>query len=304
MKLTVTVPAEDVDRAIDATYKSLGKKYRFPGFRPGKAPRPILDQQLGREYILAEATEAVVNTSYSRALDIESLRPIESPELEELDTVEPGRSSPTGPRSRCAPSSPCRTTSRSRSRCPAPRRLRTRSTCSSRWRASAIATLEPVEDRGVEPDDFVLLSFTGTVDGEPYEGNEVDKYLYEMSRGLMPPEFDAGIVGAKPGDERHVEFEIPETSSNPEFVGKTAGFDVTIHEIKAKVLPEIDDEFATNVGGFDSVEEMVADLKSRIDLQKGSRDRAPAGGAHARDPRRAPRGRDSRGDDRPRARAR
>ncbi len=120
------------------------------------------------------------------------------------------------------------------------------------------------------PTTSCLLSFTGTVDGEPYEGNEVDKYLYEMSRGLMPAEFDTGIVGAKPGEERHVEFEIPETSSNAEFVGKTAGFEVTIHEVKAKVLPEIDEEFATNVGGFDSVEDMLADLKSRIDLQKGS----------------------------------
>jgi trigger factor len=91
-----------------------------------------------------------------------------------------------------------------------------------------------------------------------------------MSRGLMPAEFDTGILGAKAGDERHVEFEIPDTSSNPEYVGKTAGFDVTVHEIKSKVLPEIDDEFATNVGGFDSVEDMIADLKSRIDLQKGN----------------------------------
>jgi trigger factor len=132
------------------------------------------------------------------------------------------------------------------------------------------ASLEPVEDRGVEVDDFVLLSFTGTVDGEAYEGNEVDKYLYEMSRGLMPPEFDTGIIGAKPGDERDIEFVIPETSSNVDFVGKTAGFHVVVHEIKAKKLPEIDDEFAGNVGGFDSVDDMVADLKTRIDLQKAT----------------------------------
>ena len=86
------------------------------------------------------------------------------------------------------------------------------------------ATLELVEDRGVEKEDFVLVSFTGLVGGEAYEGNQVDKYLYEMGRGMMPEEFDAGIIGLKAGEETTVEFDIPDTSSNPEFVGKTASF--------------------------------------------------------------------------------
>jgi len=270
VKLTVTVPAEDVDRAVDSAYKTLSQKYRFPGFRPGKAPRPILDQQIGKENILAEATESVVNESYSKALDLEQLRPIESPELEELDVVVPGSEFTYEAEIEVRPE--LELTDYAGFEVPLPEREATQDDIDVQLEVARerFASLEPVEDRGVEPGDFVLLSFTGDVDGEPYEGNVVDKYLYEMNRGLMPAEFDTGIVGAKPGDERRVDFEIPETSSNAEFVGKKAGFDITIHEIKSKVLPQVDDEFAANVGGFDSAEEMIADLKSRIDLQKGN----------------------------------
>lgn len=270
VKLTVTVPASEVDAAISSAYKQVASKLKLPGFRPGKAPRPVVDSAVGREHVLAEATEELVNTTYPRALDAEMLRPIESPELEDISTVVAGEEYTYVAEIEVRPEL---TLASSESfEIALPSREATSEEVDAQLEASRdrFATLEPVEDRGVEVDDFVLLSFVGTVDGEPYEGNEVDKYLYEMSRGLMPPEFDSGIVGAKPGDERRVEFVIPETSTNEEFVGKTAAFDITVHEIKAKRLPEIDDEFAANMGGFESVEEMTADLKKRLDLQKAA----------------------------------
>jgi trigger factor len=137
------------------------------------------------------------------------------------------------------------------------------------------ANLEPVEDRGIEAEDFVQLSFVGTVGGEEYEGNTVDKYLYEMNRGLMPSEFDEGLIGLKAGDTTEVEFEIPETSSKEEFVGKTAHFDITVHEVKAKVLPELDDEFASTAGGFETLSEMRDDLMTKMsDVKRAGRERA------------------------------
>lgn len=267
VKLTVTVPAADVDAAIASTYKRLSAKMRIPGFRPGKAPKPVIESMLGKDYILHEATEEVVNTSYPKALDAELLRPIEQPELEDIDTVADGTDYTYTAEIEIRPE--LALSSNDAFAITLPPREATQQEIDEHVEASRerFASLEPVEDRGVEVDDFVLISFTGTVDGEPYEGNQVDKYLYEMNRGLMPDEFDAGLAGMKPGDERHIEFAIPDTSSNPDFVGKTAGFDVTVHEIKAKKLPEVDSEFAANVG-FDSVDEMVADLKNRLDLQK------------------------------------
>lgn len=266
VKLTVTVPAEQVDEAIDRAYKAVTKKVKIPGFRPGKAPRAMIDSMIGRDYILHEATEDVVNTTYPNALDAEDLRPIESPEMEELPAVEPGSDYTYVAEIDVRPELTLSDTKDFAVEVPgdeAPQQLIDAQIENARER---FATLEPVEDRGVEESDFVLVSFVGTVDGEPYEGNVVDKYLYEMGRGMMPAEFDAGIIGAKPGDERTVEFEIPDTSSNPDFVGKTAGFAITVHEIKAKKLPEVDDDFAANMG-FESVEEMQSDLKQRLDVQ-------------------------------------
>lgn len=266
VKLTVTVPATTVDEAIEKAYKAIGSKVKIPGFRPGKAPRPMIDSMIGRDYILQEATEEVVNSTYPIALDLEKLRPIESPMMDELDSVEPGTeftySTEIDLRPELALSEDKDWTVTLPPREASQRDIDLRINDAR----DRFATLEPVEDRGVAADDFVLLSFVGTVDGEAYEGNTVDKYLYEMGMGQMPAEFDAAIVGAKAGDEVRAEFAIPDTSSNPDYVGKTAGFDITVHEIKAKKLPEIDDEFAANMG-FDSVEELTTDLKSRLDLQ-------------------------------------
>ncbi len=266
VKLSVTVTPDEVDAAIDRTYKVLGKKYRFPGFRPGKAPKPILEQQLGKQYILTEATEELVNSTYPKALDQEALRPIESPELTELDVVEPGKEFSYWAEIEVRPE--LTVSSIDGLTIAMPPREATQDEIDSHIEVARerFAALEPVEDRGIEPDDYVLLSFVGTVDGEAYEGNQVDQYLYEMGRGLMPLDFDSGLVGAKAGEERHIEFQIPEGTS--EYAGKTAGFDVSVHEVKAKRLPEVDDEFAGNVGGFDSVDDMIADIRSRIDLQK------------------------------------
>ena len=268
-KLTVTVPAEDVDKAIDGVYAAVAKQVKIPGFRAGKAPRPVIDTHVGRDYVLQEATEDVVNSTYSLAVDSEGLRPIESPEISELEPVKPGEEFTYTAEIELRPELTLAPHDDIGLELPPSTATDREIDAQIEYMAERFATLEPAEDRGVQVEDFVLLSFVGKVDGEDYEGNTVDKYLYEMSRGLMPVEFDRGLVGVKPGEETHIEFPIPDSTSQPDFVGRMASFDVTVHEIKAKVLPPIDDEFATNVGGFDSVEELRADLRSKMDAQKG-----------------------------------
>jgi trigger factor len=267
VKLTVTVPAADVNASIALAYGAVGTKLRIPGFRKGHAPRPVVDNYVGREYVLAEATESLVNTWYPRAVDAEDLRPIESPELDELDTVQPDTDYTFTLEVETRPE--FELDSYDGIEVEVPRRAVNDADIDVQLveLRERFASLEPVEDRGIQVDDFVLLSFVGYVDGETYEGNEVDKYLYELGKGLMPPEFDEGILGLKTGDETRIEFTIPETSSNEDYVGKPAQFDVTIHEIKAKVLPPVDDAFAGEMG-FETVELMRADLRARLDVQR------------------------------------
>ncbi len=269
VKLTVTVPAADVDQAIERAYREIAKRVKVPGFRPGKVPRPVIDNQVGRDYVLSEAQEDVLQQSYLAAVDSEELSPIASPEVAELDDLVAGEEFMYTAEVQVKPELTLSSIEGITVAVPTGEASDREVDAQIAHTRDRFASLEPVvEGRGIEADDFVLLSFVGTVDGQAYEGNTVDKYLYEMGHGLMPPEFDAGLIGLNPGDTTEVEFTIPENSSNQEFVGKTAHFDITVHEIKARVLPELDDEFASNAGGYETFEEMRADTKAKLDETK------------------------------------
>lgn len=267
-KLTITASAKEVDAAIGKAYAEAAGKYRIPGFRKGKAPRPVIDNYVGRPIILNDALQTFVNDSYKRAIEENDLRPMDAPEIEELEEPTPGQDYTFSAELELRPEltlssvddlkievSPAAVSDAEIDE----------QVDASRER---FATLEAVEDRGVEPGDFVLLSFVGTIGGESYEGNTVDKYLYEMGKGLMPKEFDEALLGHKPAEKVEVEFEIPETSQVPDYIGKTAHFDVDIHEIKAKVLPEVSDETAQTISGFDTMDEYRGDLRQKMEQAK------------------------------------
>jgi trigger factor len=269
IRITVTVPAEEVDREIAAAYNRIGAKLRIPGFRPGHAPRPVIDTHVGRDAVLAEAQEEIVSDSYGRAISEQDVRTYGQPDVGELDLVEAGADYTYTAEVRLRPE--LALTSAEGFAITVPSRVTSDREIDAQIEHTRerFATLEAA-DRLVADGDFVLISFVGTVDGEEYEGNRVDKYLYELGRGMMPPEFDAALVGVAPGGSATAEFEIPETSSNEEFVGKTARFEVEVHEVKAKVLPALDDDFAASVGGFDSFDEYREDIRTKLDAAKAT----------------------------------
>jgi trigger factor len=269
IRITVTVPAADVDREIDAAYSRVGSKLRIPGFRPGKAPRPVIDTHVGRDAVLAEAQEEIVSTSYGAAISEQDLRTYGQPDVGELDMVEPGADFTYTAEVYLRPELPLTDSEDFAVTVPARTASDREVDVQIEHARERFATLEVVE-RPIEANDFALISFVGTVDGEEYEGNKVDKYLYELGRGMMPPEFDEALLGVAPGGSAVAEFVIPDTSSNQEFVGKTAHFDIEVHEVKAKILPALDDEFAASVGGFDSFEEYRTDVREKLDSAKAT----------------------------------
>ena len=268
VKLTVTLSAEEVDKAIAAAYTKVASKVRIPGFRAGKAPKPVIDSHVGRETVIAEALEDLVEDSYPLALDTESLRPIDRPDVGTLDELIPGVEYTFLAEIDIRPELTLTSTKDLSVTVPPSKTSDREIDAQIDYLRDRFATLEPVEDRGVAASDFALISFTGTVSGEGYEGNTVDKYLYELGQGQMPVEFDAAMIGAKSGETVRAEFAVPDTSDNPEFVGKTAAFEITVHEIKAKKLPEVDDEFAGNVGGFDTAQDLRDDICGKLDENK------------------------------------
>lgn len=268
-RITVTVPAAEVDREIAAAYARIGAKLRVPGFRPGKAPRPVIDTHVGREAVLDDAREQLVTDTYGRAISAEDLRTYGQPEVGELEPLVPGQDYTYTAEVGLRPELTLTSVEDFAVSVP-PREASDREVDAQiEYTRERFATLESV-DRPAQDNDFVLISFVGTIDGEPYEGNTVDKYLYELGRGLMPPEFDAAIVGASAGSKVTAEFQIPETSSEPAFVGKQARFEIEVHEVKGKILPDLDDSFAAAAGGFDTFEEYREDVRAKLNAAKAT----------------------------------
>jgi len=270
VKLTVSHTAVEVDAAVAAAYLRVARQVKLPGFRPGKAPRPLIDTHAGRESVLAEALEDLVENSYPRALDELRLRPMSAPDTGDLDLLEEGADYTYTAEVDVKREFTLSSIEDLTAKVPPAHTTDAEIDAQIEYVRDRFATLEVVEDRGIIDGDFALLSFTGTVDGQTADDLTVDKYLYEVGRGIMPPEFETGIVGAKPGDHLHIEFAVPETAANPDYVGKPAAFEVEVFEIKAKKLPEIDDELANNIGGFETMAELREDIRTKLDENKAT----------------------------------
>lgn len=270
VRVTVSHTAAEVDEAISGAYARVARRIKLPGFRPGKAPRPLIDGRVGRESVLADALEELVESSYPRALDELLIRPMSAPDTGDLDLVEEGKEYTYTAEVEVRPEFTLSSIDDLKTEIPPANSTDAEIDAQIDYLRDRFATLEVVEDRGVADGDFALLSFTGTVDGVAAEDLTVDKYLYEMGRGIMPPAFDAGVVGAKPGAKVHVEFPVPETAANTDYVGKPAAFDIEVHEVKAKVLPPLDDELASVIAGFDTMTELRDDIRARLDENKAA----------------------------------
>ena len=267
-EITITVDAVQVDKAIADSYKKLAKKMRIPGFRPGKAPRSVIEGQLGRDYVLVEALEALVNETYPLAVDKEQLRTAGKVDFNDPQELVEGESYTYTVSVPLRPELSLKSDEVSITITP---REATEAEIDQQIEGTIerFAQYPAVEDKDakVANDSFVTISFTSSLDGEDYEGSEVTGHLYQMGQGMMPPAFDEGLVGAKAGDTVAVEFVVEDRGDNAEYAGKTMHFDVTIDEINEKKLPEIDDDFAAQVG-FDGIEGMRKEIASYIDTQK------------------------------------
>jgi len=267
-KIKVVVEAKKVDEAINREFKSLAKQLRFPGFRQGKAPRSVIEGQVGREYVLAQALEELVNETYPLAVDAQELRTAGKVDFKDPAELVEGADYEYLVEVDLRPEYALTSTEVEITMVP-------KEATDAEIDAQVTGTLErfatfPVvedADAVVADDSFVTLSFESSIDGDSYEGSSVSGELYQLGQGMMPAEFDAGLLGAKAGESREIEFTVEDTGANTEFAGKTMKMDVTVDALNQRVLPEVDDDFAKQTG-FDTVEAMRAEIKTYIESQK------------------------------------
>lgn len=259
VKLTVAVDAAEFDTAVDAAYKRLAREVRLPGFRPGKAPRKILEARLGTGAGRQEALQSALPDYYGRAVAELEVDVIDSPEIQITGGVEDGDLTfdavvPVRPRPSVAGHSSLRV------EIPAPVATDAEVDSQVQMLRNQQSTLETVE-RPAADGDQVTIDIEGTLGGEAVEGLTTTDYLYEVGAGAVVPEIDENLRGASAGDT--VEFD----AEHPDGEG-LLNFRIEIREVQAKVLPDVDDAFAAAASEFDTADELLADLRDRIDTMK------------------------------------
>ena len=263
VRVQAEVPAEEVERRVAQAARQLGRQMRVPGFRKGKVPPPIVIRRLGREAVLDEALRGALGGWYADAIEEAGIAPVGEPELDVGEP--PGEGQPWSfsieigvrPTAKLGQYKGLEVGRREplveeRQIDEELERLRDR-----------LATLETV-DRPAESGDFVVIDYIGSIDGEQFEGGTARDQLLEIGSGRLLPGFEEQLTGARANDVRAVEVTFPEDYQAASVAGQTAQFEVTVSEVKAKRLPELDEEFATEAGGFDTIDELREDIASRL----------------------------------------
>lgn len=276
MVLEIDVPPTEVDRHFATAYRHVAERTRVPGFRPGKAPRHVIDRFVGRASVLAEAMEHLVSASYDAALDQTDIVPIDQPKVD----LDPASLSEGSAVSFTATVS-VRPDVQLGSYSDYPFSLEVAEVTDEQVEQVITelreqqGSLRPVDERGVAKGDVVAVKFAGTIDGEPFEGGSADRLPLIVGEDRMIPGWEDNLVGMRIDEEKAFEITFPEDYRVEELRGKQARFEVTLLDLRERVLPEPDDEFARSVGELQTMDELRAEIRDALGK------RAEAEGRHA-----------------------
>ena len=272
--LEVELPPERLSRAIDAAVRALSRRTRVPGFRPGKAPRSVLERHLGDGVVLDEAVEHLVGDAYREAVLEQDIVPLTSPDVEIVTAVE-GEPFVFKATIQVRPEvvlgdykhfnfSPEVETIDDVRVSQVLDELRDQN-----------ATLAAVEDRGAKDGDYAVISFIGSRDGVPFEGGSSERMPLILGQERLIPGFEANLVGLKVGDGTEFDITFPDDYPETELAGAAARFEVQLRELREKVLPDLDADFLSTLGDFADFDALRADIKAR--LERNALDRARHG---------------------------
>ena len=272
-KLTIEVSASELEKALQSAYMKQKNKISLPGFRKGKVPRQMIEKMYGAEIFYDDAANALIPKAYADAYDECELDIVSRPEIDVVQ-IEKGKdfiftaTVATKPEVTLGEYKGLEVD-----------KVSTRVTqkevdAKIQEEAEKNARTITVEDRAVQDGDEVVLDFEGFVDGVAFEGGKGENYPLTIGSGSFIPGFEEQLVGAEAEKEVEVKVTFPEDYHAEDLIGKEAVFICTVHEIKAKELPEIDDEFAAEVSEFDTLEEYKADVKAKIKEQKAAEGKA------------------------------
>ncbi|MCI5869272.1 MAG: trigger factor [Dorea sp.] len=268
-KLTIEVSADDLEKALQSAYMKQKNKIAMPGFRKGKVPRQMIEKMYGAEIFYDDAANELIPKAYADAYDECDLEIVSRPEINVVQ-IEKGK-----PFIFTADVATKPEVTLGEYKGLEVEKVSTRVTqkeidAKVQEEAEKNAREITVEDRPVQDGDQVILDFEGFVDGVAFEGGKGENYPLTIGSGSFIPGFEDQLIGAEAEKEVEVNVTFPEDYHAEDLKGKAAVFKCTVHEIKAKELPEIDDEFAAEVSEFDTLEEYKSDIKAKLKEQKAA----------------------------------
>ena len=271
LNVRVEVPPERLDSAIGEAVRHLSQRTKIPGFRPGKAPRGVIEAVVGKDAVLEEAMDHLVQRAYREAMVEKEILPLTQadvnveqgiegkpviftatvqvrPEVKlgdyrgfnfkpEIDTIDADKVQKVVDELR-----------------------------------DQNASLSPVEDRGAKNGDYAVIGYTGTRDGTPFDGGSAERMPLILGEERLIPGFEANLLGLRPGETAGFDITFPDDYPEASLAGKPVRFDVELKELREKVLPPEDDDFARAIGQFDDLAALRSEVKAR--LERNALDRA------------------------------
>jgi trigger factor len=263
VRVDAEVPADEVERRVNQAAKTLGRNLKIPGFRKGKVPPPVVLSRVGREAVLDEAVRGALGRWYSDAIDAAGISPVGDPELNLSELPAEGQPLTFSIEIGVRPGAKLgewRGVEVGRREPSVPEEAVDQQVEALRERLARLETREGAADRG----DFVVIDYEGSMNGAPIAEGAGRDQLVELGSGRVIPGLEEGLQGVVAGERRSIDLKFPDDYGQEELAGKDATFEVTVKDVKRKVLPDVDDDLASDAAGFDTLEELREDIRAKL----------------------------------------
>jgi trigger factor len=266
-KVNVEIPDDQVTKEVESFYQQVGKQAKIKGFRPGKIPRGILERHF-KDYVKSEVIQKLIQETYPAALSEKGLHPVSPPVIDpgELESGKPFQYSATvevKPEIKIEGYIGLNIEGKKES--PKEEEVEERLKGLQNLHAQLRTVPEP---RPIQSGDHVIIDYEARMDNKPLEEGKAVDFTVEVGSGRFIPALEEKLVGLNLEEEKEIEVPFPEDYGYKKWAGKTVSFLVKVKEIKEKVFPPLDDEFAKDLGDYASLEDLKAKLKEEIEKEK------------------------------------
>ncbi|MDD3073762.1 MAG: trigger factor [Eubacteriales bacterium] len=265
VELKVEVPQDQVEQAIAKAYVKTRKDYSLPGFRKGKVPRNILEKRYGIEIFYEEAANILIQDTYPQVVEEQKLEPVDHPDItvDQFDSEQPFIYTATVtvcPELKLGKYKGLKIAKEEKQVTDEDVEAEIKALQNSKARLIALEA-----DAVAANDDQVIIDFVGKMDGEEFEGGTGANYPLALGSGSFVPGFEEQLIGAKQGEKVLVKLTMPQEYHSEELAGKEVEFEVEIKEIKRKELPALDDDFAKEVGDYETLTALKDFIRERLE---------------------------------------